>query len=530
MPTDCVSYEKSGYFSTLMVDYLQEKESLKPLYGHFPTIENFGHQIDLKKDTFPQEHRNVLKNVLLQQYQNTKISDKTLENIHLLQQKNTFTVVTGHQLNLFTGPLYFVYKIISTIKTCQLLSEKYPENQFVPIYWMATEDHDFEEINHFKHNDTTIRWNTKSGGPVGKVKLEEIEEVFKTFESLLGISDAAKTLKKWFQEAYLNHENLADATRYLANELFKNEGLVIIDADDVALKKLFVPYLKQELVAQTSYHATLKAIDLLKDYFAQVNPREINLFYITETLRVRIVFEENRYLVLNTNLSFSKEEILIEVGNHPEKFSPNVILRPLYQEVILPNLSYIGGGGELAYWLELKPVFKDFNVPFPMLQLRNSVLLVSEKQAKKADQRNLTWQDLFTKKETLLKQKVIEISNLNIDFSAQKAHLKQQFEALFEMAAQTDFSFKKAVAAQERKQIKGLENLEKKLLKAEKRKLQEQLQAIEKLKNDLFPNEGLQERTYNFAYFYEQSGGQLISKLMETLNPFTDSFTIVRAS
>ena len=528
MPTDCVSYENSGYFTRLMTDYLNQKDNLQSLYENFPTIENFESQIAAKKSTFPMAHRNVLKATLLKQYQNTPTSEKTLENVQLLEKENTFTVVTGHQLNLFTGPLYFVYKIISTIKTCQVLSEKYPENQFVPIYWMATEDHDFEEINHFKHGNTTLRWETKSGGPVGKILLENMDGVFASFRALLGAGNAAKELEIWFEKAYLQHDNLAEATRYLANELFKSYGLVIVDGDDASFKKLMTTELEQELTEQTSFHATNKAIALLKDYFVQVNPREINLFYMTETLRERIVFEAHQYRVLNTDLKFSKEEILEEVHQNPERFSPNVILRPLYQEIILPNLSYIGGGGELAYWLELKPVFEAFNVPFPMLQLRNSVLLVSEKQAKKADALNLSWQDLFTKKDVLLKQKVVEISNLDLDFSAQKAHLQQQFSALYEMASQTDISFKKAVAAQERKQIKGLENLEKKLLKAEKRKLQEHLHAIELLKNDLFPKGGLQERLYNFAYFHEQSGGKLIEKLMETLDPFTDSFMILK--
>uniref|UniRef100_UPI00404B1D66 bacillithiol biosynthesis cysteine-adding enzyme BshC n=2 Tax=Flavobacterium sp. TaxID=239 RepID=UPI00404B1D66 len=527
MPNDCVSYENSGYFSNLMIDYLNEKENLQPLYGNHSKIENFKSQIEAKQLEFKSENRLILKNELLQQYENVATSDATFANINLLEKDNTFTIVTGHQLNLFTGPLYFIYKIISTIKTCEALKNQYPDFNFVPIYWMATEDHDFEEINHFKHFDKTIRWETKSGGPVGRIPLKEMQAVFDAFSSVLGLGESAKKLKVWFENAYLKHTNLAEATRYLANEIFKDFGLVIIDADRKSLKQLFVPILKKEIVEQTSFQAVQKSIPLLEDYFVQVNPREINLFYMTDAIRERIVFEANQYHVLNTDLRFSEAETLQKIDENPENFSPNVILRPLYQEVILPNLGYVGGGGELAYWLELKPVFESNAIVFPVLLLRNSVLLVTEKQAKKADKLGLTWQDLFLKKEELKKQKAQELSNLPLNFEPQKEHLKQQFEVLYEIAAKTDISFKKAVAAQECKQIKGLENLEKKLLKAEKRTLSDKLDAMERLQEALFPNGGLQERVYNFAYFYEQNGQELIENLMNQLKPFDDSFTIV---
>ena len=536
MPNDCISYQKSGYFSKLINDYLDEKTNLKPLYNHFPKLENFSKQIAEKQNNFPFENRQILVKALEKQYANFETFETTKNNIKLLNQENTFTVTTGHQLNLFTGPLYFLYKIISTINLCEQLKTAYPNQNFVPIYWMATEDHDFEEINHFWFKGKKITWQKDSFGPVGRVSPLTPKGEILDFLKELDINENGRFLKNLFEKGYFEHNNLADATRYIANELFKEKGLVILDGDDATLKQLFIPYAKEELVNQTSSEQVLKTNELLAAYKIQVNPREINLFYMEDNLRERIVpsqpsqregFLEKKYVINNTDIEFSESEILAELENHPEKFSPNVILRPLYQEVILPNLGYIGGGGELAYWLELKSNFEANNVTFPMLLLRNSVLIATEKQIEKADKLGLTWADLFSKQHHLISNKTKALSNFEIDFTTQKEHLKKQFENLYEIAAKTDKSFIGAVKAQEVKQIKGLENLEKRLLKAEKRVLAEKLERIAFLQNQLFPNQSLQERKANFSEYYLEFGQELMDKLFAALKPLEQEFKVV---
>jgi bacillithiol synthase len=526
MPNDCITYQNSGYFTQLIVDYLDEKQSLQPLYNRFTKIENFKGQIEEKNSNF-NGNREILVSELEKQYQNFEVSETTSNNIKLLNNANTFTVTTGHQLNLFTGYLYFIYKIVSTINLCKQLKSEYPEYNFVPIYWMATEDHDFDEINYFNFKEKKIRWNRETSGPVGRLSTEGLDKVFEVFSKEIGHSSNAQKLKELFENAYLKNNNLADATRFLTNELFKNEGLVILDGDSKELKKNFIPYAKKELLEQTSFQKVTETNRLLKDYFIQVNPREINLFYIEDNLRERIILENGIYKVNNTTLQFSENEIVAELEKHPEKFSPNVILRPLYEEVILPNLCYIGGGGELAYWFELKANFEANKVTFPMLLLRNSVLLTTEKQVAKADKLDLTWKDLFSNQQDLFDKKTKEFSKLKIDFTAQKVQLKKQFESLLELTTQTDKSFLGAVKAQEAKQTKGLENLEKRLLKAEKRAHADQLERIILLQNELFPNQGLQERKNNFSEFYLECGTVIIEKLIKELQPLRNEFSII---
>ncbi len=532
MQIDFIPFRETNYFSDFICDYLDQKPELRSLYNRFPLLDNFEAQIKEKQSNFDchqKGNRKVLVNTLKDQYSQFKTSKATLKNIENLESNTTFTITTGHQLNLFTGPLYFLYKIISTINLTKQLKIKFPNYNFVPVYWMASEDHDFDEINYFNFKGKKLQWNSQQKGAVGHFNSEGLDEVYKVVADQFGSGKNAEQLKQWFKEAYLKHQNLAQATHYLANQLFGEHGLVIVDADDSNLKRLFIPNIKEELIDQTAFktvtdtNKTLEALGLK----IQVNPREVNFFYMTEGLRERIVYKDEMFEVLNADISWNKNELLEHLSEAPERFSPNVIMRPLYQEVILPNLCYIGGGGELIYWLQLKSNFEAHNVTFPMLLLRNSVLVKSKKQSEKLKKLNVSNLDLFLKRSSYINKKVREISNIEIDFSNQIEHLKTQFEDLKELAKQTDKSFLGAVQAQETKQIKGLHALEQRLLKAQKRKLADQISRCTALQENLFPSQSLQERNLNFSELYLEYGEELIPKLFKFLEPLKGKFLIL---
>jgi len=533
MDIDCIPYEDTGYFSELICDYLREDKSLRPFYHRFPHLGNFQEQIAEKAKNYPQSHRELLFEVLQKQYNGFTISKKTTTHIRQLKEPITFTVVTGHQLNLFTGPLYFLYKIITTIKLTQELKRKYPKYNFVPVYWMATEDHDFDEINFFNFQGKKIQWNPDepNSGAVGHRPTAGLQQVFQAFGNKLGNSGHARTLKQFFEKAYLERSNLADATRNLANTLFGEYGLVIVDGDDRDLKRLLIPYAERDILNKTGFQNVGRTIsqlqELPKKYGIQVNPREINYFYLAPGIRERLIEKEGRFYVNETAIEFSKDQLLAELKDYPERFSPNVVMRPLYQEVILPNLCYIGGGGELAYWLELKSMFDSMGVTFPILSLRNSALLLDQKDHGKLQGLNLSPRDLFLEQNSFINKKIREISNIEIDFSPQKNYLEEQFKGLYRLAGETDKSFLGAVRAQEAKQKKGLDRLEKRLLKAQKRKLADHVTRITEIQNKLFPNRSLQERSLNFSEFYLESGTDLIPNLMNALQPLDHKFTVL---
>lgn len=527
--SDCLPYQDIPYFNNLISDYLNQKETTATFYNHFPSLENVETQIREKRINFSTENRKSLVKELLFQYENFSASEETLKQIRALSDIDTFTITTGHQLNIFTGPIYFIYKIVTCIKLCHQLKLRYPDKQFIPVYWMATEDHDLEEIQFFNWKNKKMRWETQQTGAVGRMKTDGFDTLFATFEKELSIGDKANDLRKFFQKAYLYHDNLADATRYLVNELFKDYGLVIIDGDAKSLKKSFVPYAEAELLANTSHKFCSQTSSQLSElgYPIQVNPREINLFYLDESSRNRIIYKDSKFYVNNTSLVFTEAEILKELNHYPERFSPNVLTRPLYQEVVLPNLAYVGGAGELTYWFQLKAYFESQQVTFPMLILRNSALLATKKQAKKLAKLQLTWKDFFQKKTTIEETLVERLTSFPIDFSSQKAQLEQQFEALYRLAEKTDQSFLGAVAAQEKKQKNGLSHLEKRLLKAQKRKLSSTLENANKLHSELFPNATLQERYLNFGEAYLATSKQLIPFLLERFEPFQFQFDVL---
>ena len=531
MITAHIPFQELRCFTKLITDYLGEEEKVRSFYNNFPELFQFRKQIDEKEFYFSADIRAVLVKSLKAQYAEVKTSPKVLRNIELLAKKNTFTITTGHQLSLFTGHLYFIFKIISVINTAKRLSEFYTDFHFVPIYWMATEDHDFEEINHFHLNNRTICWNSEQTGATGNFATDTLDAVFQTFDKAIGLGKNAEELKALFRDSYLKHHNLAEATRYLVNALFEEYGVVVIDGNDKDLKQLFVPYIKQDFfnhTAQKEVEKTIADLQVLDAaYPIQVNPREINMFYLTEGGRNRIVRTSEGFEVLNTDIKFTETSILEELNRYPERFSPNVILRPLYQEVILPNLAYIGGSGEIAYWLELKRFFNKQKVPFPMLMLRNSAMLVSKRQYERIEKLKLHPVDLFLKPEDLKNLKVQQLSEFPIDFSTQKAVLLQQFADLHLLAKKTDITFENAVKAQEVRQLKGLDKLEKRLLKAQKRKFSEELERVIHLQSELFPNGILQERFSNFSDFYLLKGKTLISELVSDFNPFDYRFVIV---
>jgi bacillithiol biosynthesis cysteine-adding enzyme BshC len=503
-------------FSSFFLDYITQKDSLKKYYHRFPSIENFAAQIEERKG-FPVSHRVTLQEVLKQQYQELKKSSLVDTNLQLLSDQKTFTVTTGHQLNIFTGPLYFIYKIVTVINSCKALKEKYPAYNFVPVYWMASEDHDYDEIKSFRLYGKKYSWDTNQTGAVGRFDPKSIS---KLIDELPGDTSLFKT-------AYSKNSTLTNATRYFVNELFGSEGLIVVDADDRKLKSLFTKVIHQDLFENTTKELVEEKNHGLEGlgHHPQVFAREINFFFLDKNVRQRIEKKDDRFTIVDTDLSFSKEEIEKMISNEPEKFSPNVILRPLYQETILPNLAYVGGPAEAVYWLQLKGVFDHFTTPFPMLMPRNFAAVMDEPTKKKFDKTGLELKDLFEEKNYLFNHWVAKNSAANLSLGKEIGEAEAIFKRVKENAAQIDPTLLKHADAKTTQMIEALQVIERKMLRAEKRKHTEKLKQIEAVKDSLFPNQSPQERSDNFLNFY-QADPQFIHKLIEKFDPFDFRFHI----
>ncbi|MFI5141812.1 MAG: bacillithiol biosynthesis cysteine-adding enzyme BshC, partial [Bacteroidia bacterium] len=374
-----VPFEKTNFFSKLFLDYLNDGQSgkLNSFYSYQPSAE--GIKKFVSNNSYSNLNRILLADELLKQNHELTLSEASKQNIDSLKSKTTYTVTTGHQLCLATGPAYFIYKIISVINLCESLNKQNPNHHFVPIYWMASEDHDFEEINHINLFNKKITWATEQKGKVGTFALDGLAAFLAEIKQGLGESEQAQKLELLLANAY-SRNNLAAATRYLVNELFGAYGLVVLDGDSKFLKQEFIPEIKKDIFENAAYKSVTSSNEKLKQqgYDAQVTPREINIFYADKNIRERIIKENDTFKVLNTDIAFSKEEIEKLIDTETEKFSPNVVLRPMYQQKILPNVVYVGGPGELAYWLQYKAMFDEAKIAYPVLVPRNFIFYLDK--------------------------------------------------------------------------------------------------------------------------------------------------------
>ncbi|WP_426476899.1 bacillithiol biosynthesis cysteine-adding enzyme BshC [Chryseobacterium sp. CBSDS_008] len=510
-----ISFNDIESIPQLVKDFLNQK--IEGFENNTFSLDHFRQQIHLKKDSFSSEKRDILSDVFEDQLSGLTLSSKQKENLENLKLPNTFTITTGHQLNLFSGPVFFVYKILQTIKTCTYLKENFPDFNFVPVYWMASEDHDFAEINHLKTENNYYETNEKSGGPVGRIEISDtyfISEFEKEFKDSIFGTELILMMK----EAYKVGNTLTKAIKILVNRLFSEFGLLILDGDSKALKNQMKEIFKDELLNFSLQKTSENKVDFLTEKYGkvQVNPREINLFYLSET-RDRIEFNGQKYIIVDKEIQFTEEEILNELENCPERFSPNALMRPVYQENVLPNLAYIGGNAEIMYWLELKDYYSKINIPFPILIPRNSMLFLKEKTVGKIEKLDLKIEDFFQNFTILTNKKILKNNPILQLLEEKEKLLISNFSALRASAENTEKSFGNMVKAEEVRQLKSFKRMKKRLLHAEKIKQNELLERLENLFLDVHPAKTWQERVYNFSVFFSDYGYSWLENCLEEM-------------
>ena len=507
MDSHKISYKDTGLFSQLIIDYLDQKKDLDQYISYFPNEENFLKQIKSKSDN--DIDRVLLQNIVKEQNSFLELSEICNANIEALKSKNTFSVTTGHQLCLFTGPLYFIYKIASTINLVNRLKNNYPKYNFVPVFWLASEDHDFEEINSINLFNKPVKWDSSQNGAVGRMKLDGISLTIAEIQKILGSSNNAKKLIDIFLKSYNEDNNLSQATRILINELFGKYGLLIIDGDDILLKQKISEIIDHDINYSRFYNIIKKSNEKISvKYHSQAYVRPINFFRLSEKDRVRVTEKED-FETINKN---------------PEIFSPNVLMRPIYQEMILPNIAYVGGGSELSYWFQLYDTFKDLSLPMPILVMRNSVVLLDSKKQNKIKKLSLDTLDFFEDINLINKKYILKNSD-KINLNEELMRMKEVFQSINQKIE--DPSLISSLNAIEKKNNNMIADFENKVIKNLKSKNEIQINQILKIKNDFFPNKKLQERHDSFIPQYVKYGDNFIKNIIFHLNPLDTNFVIL---
>lgn len=518
------SYLDLDHIPELIRDLLNREERLKPFVSHFPDDNAFSAY--LTQRTFPSDRRQVLTEVLFEQY-GERLSPQNRRSIEALQKENGYTVVSGHQLSIFSGPAFFVYKLMHAVSLARHLNVAFPGIHCVPVYWMASEDHDFEEIKSIHAFDHELTWQREEAGAVGRYTLEGLDAVLEEWKEVMNWEEGSPVYMRLQQ--YCREKDLAAATRYLVDELFGREGLLVIDADHPRLKAIFAPLMTFEVTAgagEKYVSEASAALDRL-GYKTQVNARPVNLFYLEENRRVRIDREGDSYTGVGTSRTWSHPALLRGIKEEPEKFSPNVILRPLYQETILPNLCYIGGAGELSYWLQLKALFDAADVPYPILMPRNGAVVLAKHQATKLDKLGVAPFELLKREEDLIADWMERHASQDLELKAEQQAYETLFQKVVDKVTAIDQSLKGKAEASLTRQLKEYENLEKAMQKACKKREELSVRQLMQLRESVMPGGNLQERVQNYFALNQMAGGSLEEGLMKSFDSVKPGLTFI---
>ncbi len=523
-----IPFSSTHVFSTLINDYLEGKGKAMDFVHYAPNVE--GYRAAIKGRKKHPINRNLLFDVLTKQYSNL-LQEKAVNNqIALLKKETTFVVTTAHQPNLFTGPLYFFYKIIHAIQLAASLKSIFPEYDFVPVYYMGSEDADLDEVGAFNLDHKKCEWVTKQTGAIGRMQVDDaLLKLLQQLESYWSILPQGKKALEILKEAYQKGKTISEATLSFVHAFFGSKGLLVLQPDDTALKAALIPVMEKELLTQFSHQAIQPAIAALsKDYHVQSEGRTINLFYLKDSIRGRIEKQGEQFIVVDSDIQFTEKEIIAELHQYPERFSPNVILRGVYQETILPGIVFIGGGGELAYWMELKNVFQEVDVHYPLLQLRNSFLLMRQKQAEQWAAMQFDEQDLFKPILELEIAYVKKHASQALDLQDQMKNLTTLYTTIKNEVEKVDPTLGTHAENLAQQAKAKLASLEKKMVRAERRKQAVAIQRIHRIKKELFPQDNLQEREEHFSKWVGQYDLSWIDTIMEKSTGLESRFSIIK--
>lgn len=397
----------SLYDSQAISAYINRDDKLTPFFSAEPSPAGVLELTSRRK--FSEQKRNLLVEVLLEQYRDSGIQlseeSPVYRNLLSLKNKDSFTVTAGQQIHIYLGPALVLNKILSVLSLAEACNQK-GDYHIIPVFWMATEDHDFQEINHIRLFGHSFEWNDPDGlhGPVGRKKNTGLKEIGEAIKALYKNDPDTSARIEIMMDAYESSNNFADASRRIIHQLFEAQGLVVIDPDSVKLKASFAEILRDEITRPSSsliqnYDELLKSLHIKP----QIHPRETNLFVIHEGNRERLIKDGNRFEIHPSGEVLSESTITKLLEEHPENFSPNVALRPVYQEFILPNLAYVAGGSEIIYWFQIRDIFSRHQIEYPLVWLRSSAIYLPENAKKTAEQTGISLNDMFKSWEEILR-------------------------------------------------------------------------------------------------------------------------------
>ncbi len=536
-----LSFDRLAAFPKLFSAYCTDFDAVRDYYGA-PFYEAEARRRAAERAAEHPRDREALAEALLAQNEAWEPDDIVRRNIEALRDPEAVAVVTGQQVGLFGGPLYTPLKILTTLQLAERLAEE-TGRPVVPVFWLEGEDHDFEEVAGVQvlRRNEPVRLRYDAGevppegnrGPAGqRVLTEAIGDVLDALDAALSDTEFKPGLMEHVRAAYRPGATLLDAFARLLRRLFPESGLIFISPNDRRMKQLAAPLFRRE-VEQPSASAgrVREGGEALKQrYHAQLHARPTNLFLLTEEGRLPLDLEEDGTLRLRgTDRTFARGELLALLDEAPERFSPNVALRPLMQDALLPTAAYVAGPGEVSYFAQLGPVYAWAGVPLPVLYPRASATLVESKVQKVLDTYGLDVPDFEGDLDRLFQRVVVAAMEVDVEDAFQEANrqLHQALNGLKPQVEQVDATLGQTVEATRAALAKEMGRLQGRVVKAEKRSQGEVRAQLEKARNNLFPEGVLQERTISALYFLNKYSPALLDELQRTLSLDTTAHQVV---
>lgn len=506
-----------GFYSEWIQRYCRADAQLRELYAYEVSVEGVSRFI--RESCFSQLRREQLVLALQRQYTGIDLPEAAAAHLHALRQANTFVVATGQQPVLMGGPLLVAYKILSAVRLCQYLNEQLPAYRFVPIFWMAAEDHDWQEIGHFHLYGRRYEWHTSYAGAAGRYELSDAQ----TWIEML-----PEAMQAW-AAVYQQSRSWAEAHRRLLNELFGPLGVLVIDGDDPLLKAQMKAIWLEELLRAPSQQCVEQANVRIQALGGQPQAyvRAINLFYLTEHERLRVEQGANGWQTVDGTHTWTAQTLAQSVEQSPESWSPNVFLRPVYQQACLPAAVYIGGAAEVNYWLQLKPLFeywrqRDVHIQYPVVSLRQSAFVLTAHNVHKLQKLGLSPMDLLSQQhEHELINRWINQQQYDTDaFNEAKQQLASAYERLAVAFLEVDASLVGKTKASQAHALKQIEELEKRFVRAIKQREQIAVRQLQALHQHLFPEGIPQERYDSLFTFFLAKPSDYWHQLLAYFEPF----------
>lgn len=519
--------------------YLEDSASLSSFFHYEWNQEDLNKRL---QETDYSKHKRVeLAGVITSYMDQFGISEKSRKHIEELKD-NGVVVIGGQQAGILTGPMYSIHKAISVI----VLAKRQREIQgipVIPVFWIAGEDHDIDEINHvyIEKSRKLQKLVFPERSKLKKIASETtftketmlayLEEIFKSLPE----TSHTKKLYSKFTHFVEEHSNFTTFFSAIMNELFYEEGLLMVDAAYQPLRQLESDYFVQ-MIEQSSDLASLvfrkeQQLDQL-GYGTPIQAKETaaNLFYVEDGERFLLERESNSFVHDAKGFSFTKEELIAIAKDQPEKLSNNVVTRPLMQEMVFPVLSFIGGPGEIAYWATLKDAFQLFNMKMPVITPRLSISLVTPKVQSLLDKLEFSIPDVWSGEVELSKSRMIE-QNQNKDVSSFiqsiKDDLASKYEELDQLLKRNDIKLTSLVEKNldfHAKQLTFMENAVEDTILT---KLDSSIYRYDQLMIQLMPNGGLQERTYSPIQLLNEKGQNLLEELLQVPYEFNGKHHVV---